>query len=218
MKILISLTGRIIRKIFGKNSVKKIYLSKYLLTIFLKTILLRLNNSKFLLWPIRHLGMLYLLLELKKIFKNKNFTFFLFDGALLGCIRQGAVAGRGKDLDIGVIVGNTKEKALLIKILKNRFMIKEITKDNFHLIHKKLNNFVDLSIFKFQNKQKNLCFYSGIKKKKMLLKTSYILPLKNKTLYFENCKIPNKAENLLKIFYGDDYLIPDKKSQLFLKK
>ena len=86
MKILISLTGRIIRKIFGKNSVKKIYLSRYLLTIFLKTILLRLNNLKFLFWPIRHLGMLYLLLELKKIFKNKNFTFFLFDGALLGCI------------------------------------------------------------------------------------------------------------------------------------
>lgn len=218
MKILISFTGRIIRKIFGKNSVKKVYLYKYLLTIFLKTILLRLNNSKYLLWPIRHLGMLYLLLELKKIFKNKNFTFFLFDGALLGCIRQGAVAGRGKDLDIGVIVRNTKEEALLMKILKNEFKFREITKDNFHLIHKKLNNFADLSIFKFQNKQKNLSFYSGIKKKKMLIKTSYILPLKNKTLYFENCKVPNRTEYILKIFYGDDYLIPDKKSQLFLKK
>ena len=101
-------------------------------------------------------------------------------------------------------------------MLKNKFIIKKVNKGNFHLIHKKLNNFADLSFFKFTNKRKYLSFYSGIKKKKIIVKSMNILPFKTKPLYYEKCLIPNNSKLILKILYGDKFLTPDKKSQLFL--
>ena len=65
-------------------------------------------------------------------------------GLLLGCIRQGAIAGRGKDLDIGMIVETKNDEKKIKKILMNKFRVKKINKSNFHLIHEKLNIFADL--------------------------------------------------------------------------
>lgn len=216
MKKIISFIGLTIKFFFGNKSIKKIYFYKHLLSIFFKTISLRSSNLKFFFWPIRHLGMLYLLTYLKKVFENSNYKFFLFDGALLGCIRQGAVAGRGKDLDIGMIIETRNDEKKIIKMLKNKFIIKKVNKGNFHLIHKKLNNFADLSFFKFTNKRRYLSFYSGIKKKKIIVKSMNILPFKTKPLYYEKCLIPNNSKLILKILYGDKFLTPDKKFQLFL--
>ena len=150
MKKIISFIGLSIKFFFGNDSIKKIYLYKFLLSIFFKTIILRCTNLRFFFWPIRHLGMLYLLIYLKKIFENSNYKFFLFDGALLGCIRQGAIAGRGKDLDIGRIVETKNDEKKIVKILMNKFRVKKINKSNFHLIHEKLNI---LLIYHFLNLQ-----------------------------------------------------------------
>ena len=45
----------------------------------------------------------------KKIFSNLKISYFIFFGALLGAIRQNAVAGSAKDLDI-IILNYDKKK------------------------------------------------------------------------------------------------------------
>ena len=91
------------------------------------------------------------------------------DGALLGSIRQGAIAGRGSDLDIGVVTESEENEKLLISLLQKKFRIKKTSKTSFHIVHEKINIFADLSFFRYIENGTKLYFHWGNDKKKLLL-------------------------------------------------
>jgi len=219
MKFLISFVGSIIRKIFGESSVQKIYLFKFKISIFFTTLSLRRQKFNYFFWPVRHLGMLFMLKRLNNFFQGINIDFFLMDGALLGAIRQGSIAGRASDLDIGVVSRNEEEEKYLMNFLiDKKFRIRKTSKTSFHIFHEKINIFADLSFFRHSDDGVNFYFHWGNEKKKLLVKKSEILPLKFGQLYYENCYIPNKSEKMLEMIYGKNFLTPiNKKNQFYLK-
>ena len=74
------------------------------LEFFLITLRFRISNTKYFFLPSRHIGAIILLDKLSKIFKQNNFSFFLWSASLLGVIRnQNAIAGSVRDIDIAMI-------------------------------------------------------------------------------------------------------------------
>lgn len=219
MKFFISFVGSAIRKVFGDSSIQKIYLLKFKVSIFFTTLSLRVQKFNYFFWPVRHLGMLFMLKRLNNFFKEIDLDFFLMDGALLGSIRQGTIAGRGSDLDIGVVSENeNKEKYLMNLLLEKNFRIRKTSKTSFHIIHEKINIFADLSFFRPSDDGECLYFHWGNEKKKLIIKKTEILPLKTNRLYNENCYIPNNSEKILEMIYGKNFLTPiNKKNQFYLR-
>ena len=217
MSKIIKFIGVTIRFFFGKNSVNKIYFYKFLISVFFITFKLRLSSPKYLFWSIRHVGMLYLLLNLKQFLIKNKYDFFLFDGALLGSVRQGAIAGRGKDLDIAILIENKNQRKKLISLLKKNFIVKATGPDTCHIFLRNINLFADLIIFSNSKDGKKIFYFSKFYKKKIEYNKSYVFPLKLNNLYYQKCLVPNKSKKILKIIYGRNFLIPNKKNQLYLR-
>tara|TARA_B110000003_G_C16651054_1_gene534145 strand:+ start:899 stop:1654 length:756 start_codon:yes stop_codon:yes gene_type:complete len=94
--------------------------------------------KKIFVMPTRHVLCIDIYCKLKKILDNKNINFFLFAGCMLGAYRQGAFAGRPKDLDF----------MILNKDFNKLISLKEEIRKKFKL-----------DIAKFEDKKKNL-FYN----------------------------------------------------------
>ena len=159
--------------------------------------------------------MLFMLKKLNYFFKDLNFNFFLMDGALLGSIRQGAIAGRGSDLDIGVVTESEENEKLLISLLQKKFRIKKTSKTSFHIVHEKINIFADLSFFRYIENGTKLYFHWG-NDKKIVINKSDILPLKKNMLYHQDCYIPNETSKMLRMIYGENFLTPINKKINFI--
>ena len=79
--------------------------------------LFRINK----LVPINHLIAIDIIQELSKIYESYGVKFFLTGGQLLGAVRQGAFAGRPKDVDLGLIDTHFDKFYKNIDLIKKNF-------------------------------------------------------------------------------------------------
>ena len=79
--------------------------------------LFRINK----LVPINHLIAIDIIQELSKIYEPYGVKFFLTGGQLLGAVRQGAFAGRPKDVDLGLIDTHFDKFYKNIHLIKKNF-------------------------------------------------------------------------------------------------
>ena len=192
---------------------KKYYIYK-LFKIFITTFFLRFKRINYIFLSVLHLASINLLLKFKILSKNK-FIFFLFDGALLGAVRQGAIAGRAKDVDLGIICNNETEILEITKYLKEEFKIKFTGKKSCHLFYKD-NSFIDLSFFILDEKKEKIYHYNNPLKKEMIFNKNDFFPFIEKKLYFENFYVPNNYGKILVDLYTHEWKKYKTKNQINL--
>lgn len=190
--------------------------------LFIRTFKLRFINKKYIFLPSRHIGAIYLLNKLSKIFYKKKISFFLWDASLLGAARnQNAIAGSASDIDIGIIYKKEDHLKFLLS-LKKYFKLK------FHHNYSSLQLFhdfglIDISLFNQVGsnlkikldiplkKRKN----KSLKTKKYLFKLSDFKPFLKGRIYSKKYFIPKNFTFLLKKTYGLSWRAPDKKEQVY---
>jgi phosphorylcholine metabolism protein LicD len=195
---------------------KKFY---YILTLNLRFKFFNLENIFFI--PTRHLICINIYSELTKIFLKNKINFFLFSGLLLGAVRQGAFAGRPKDLDIGILEDDFFKLLNIKTQIKKKFSL-QIAKDKDKkkrkfLVEKK--NFlmrihgilVDIFIFK-KIKKNNVKYWKCLNPD---ISNAYLFPyedliqLKRINIYGKlPVNIPRNAKNFLKYKYGSNWKNP----------
>ena len=155
--------------------------------------------------------------------ENSNTHPFLIYGTLLGKIRNNNLICHDYDVDFGIKGDeyNSFKESIKREVQKNNgykiycnefFGYKAI-----HIIHKKTNISADITPF-YENKNNNVTrnvprFYSKfiLKESNTIYPNNWIYPL-NKTLFLNRLTyIPNNSHELLKCYYGENYLIPDQK-------
>ena len=198
---------------------------------YFNIIFLRLKYPQYLSLPSKHLHAICVTNKFLKVLKPKKIDFFLMGGCLLGAVRQGAFAGRPKDVDLGIKEHQVSKLLDAVPLLVKHGATNIIVpaghveiKPNGQRLKKRLHIILDgIRIdIEFFRKEK----YHGIE---MWLninrKTSYIndisIPdlenLKPVKAYGKTFMFPANPEIYLEKYYGKNWRIPDKK-QFFWKK
>jgi len=193
---------------------------------FVKCLKFRFTNFKFIFLPSRHIGAIIMLDKITQIFKKENITFFLWDGCLLGAVRnQNAIAGSASDVDLGIIFNKKKHLKILLSF-KKEFKLKFHNNYNavqlfhdvglvdislFSLKRSKLEIIVDIALGKEINTRNSKNYV----KKKLYYKFSDFAPFRTSTIYSKKFLIPKNSNFLLKKRYGSNWKSPDKKKQVY---
>lgn len=191
------------------NFLRKI---KYDMIFFKKSLMLKINKKT-------------MLKRLHDFLNINNIGYWLEYGTLLGAIRQGSILSHDYDLDIGI---NQKEWNLNLrnKIIEQGFILtREISVDG--IIIEESYSFKGISVDLFFCSIKNDIIstpvfrpFQGLTWKDSILKKSGVeLYLFNnkyngfETIQFENelWHIPKNYKAHLISYYGEDYIIPNKK-------
>lgn len=181
--------------------------------MFIKTFFLRLLYIKYFFLPSKHLGAIYLLKKISKIFKKNNKKFFLWEASLLGVTRgQRAIAGSASDIDLAIIL--KKKDLKFLNNLKKKFKIK------FHFKFNSVQLFHPFGIIDFALFNKKGKYYEhSIDNPKIIkyrINKNKFLPFKKTIMYNMNFLIPNNSLFLVKKFYGPKWKTPHKKRQVYL--
>lgn len=203
------------------NKIKIIILSiliLLLLYIFITYISLYIRRNVNVILRLEILNQLYnILTEASQLSNTKP---FLLHGTLLGYIRNNDLICYDFDIDVGILNNEYDKLYNSLKILVKNYYTDYIIFNTqlfgyrqIKLIHKKTLLNLDICDFVMQDNSisKNLpafiCYLTdgGIHK----VPITYYLPLQ--PVIFKNRKIfiPNNPHKLLKINYGNKYLIPD---------
>tara|TARA_B100000963_G_scaffold352213_1_gene365043 strand:- start:4688 stop:5125 length:438 start_codon:yes stop_codon:yes gene_type:complete len=142
-------------------------------------------------------------------------SYFIFFGALLGAIRQNAVAGSAKDLDI-IILNYDKKK---INKLKNIFInkgykFKQVSKHQIQFML--VNKFSCIDIY-FLICRKGKYFIKPKGFKNFYFHLSETKNIRKKKIYDLQVNIPKNYRSLLKRLYGNTWQVPNKTNQFVIK-
>lgn len=141
------------------------------------------------------------LLTVKKCFDQYNLTFGLLYGTLLGAIRENNFIEHDEDTDTFIL---EEDRELLLSTLFELrdlgFEVGRYVDDLLSIV--KDGEYIDIYIYKRLNK--NTRTNGGY-----VIDANYLENLVDYKLFGVNFKIPNNAEKLLVILYGNDWRIPD---------
>ena len=217
-----------IKKNLNKDQFDKIIL----LYFFFKTLHLRvkyfyLKNILFI--PSRHLLAINIYSKLLFILKKKNIKIFLLEGLLLGAIRQGAFAGRPKDLDFGILENDYQKFLSLKKEFEKNFNLNVADPDDkkkrkLIINHKNIwlridTILIDIFILKeiTKNKKKYWGFIHPEFKDKYFFDYNDLINLKKIKIYGNfQVYIPQKSHMYLKKFFGKNWKKFKKNSKNFV--
>jgi hypothetical protein len=243
MKKIISKILKIIlhKKIYNNRRNYSLFIFYSNFEFFIKTLKLRIKNKKHFFLPSRHIGAIYLLNKLTKIFNKGGIKFFLWDASLLGAARnQKAIAGSAGDIDIAMIFSKKKNLKFILS-LKKIFKIRILNNYNsIQLFHK--FGLIDISLFQQKGTHFQLSVLDVAKDKgpvdknkfsitilksltarkfdksltkKIIYHKKKFLPFKKKKLYSKKYLVPNNYLSIIKKTYGSKWKTPDKKEQVY---
>jgi phosphorylcholine metabolism protein LicD len=180
---------------------------------------LRFKYPLYIRLPSAHIYALYILIKFSKILKLKKIDFFLNGGALLGAVRQSSLAGRPRDVDLGIKEDQlTRLLDLIPLFIKSGAITIRGEPYNTFARLQVLYPFtiVDIEIYKKKNLG-NKEFWLGesdIQYKKEwgitfpIEDLRKLVPIK---IYGKNFLSPSNPKLYLEKKYGKNWKIPDKK-------
>ena len=220
-----------IKNFIKKNLNKDQFDKVVLLYFFFKTLHLRvkyfyLKNILFI--PSRHLLAINIYSKLFFILRKNNIKIFLLEGLLLGAIRQGAFAGRPKDLDFGILENDYQKFLRLKKEFEKNFNLNVADPDDkkkrkIIINHKNIwlridTILIDIFILKkiTKNKKKYWGFIHPEFKGKYFFDYDDLVNLKKIKIYGNfQAYIPRKSKLYLKKFFGSNWKKFKKNSKNF---
>ena len=171
-------------------------------------------------YPTRNAIMTKLLQIIMEAAKDSNVKPFMLYGTLLGQARQNDFICYDYDIDMGIM--ETEYETLHNQLKSNiknysDYYIKEKKLFGYRcvvLVHSETNINADISEFILKNNQiaRNVPkLYSRyiLKESQVDYPKEWILPIKSIEFKNINTFIPNQPEQLLRTYYGKDFLIPD---------
>ena len=215
-------------KYYNNRHVSKPYLVYYrieknvkFLLVFLRTFYIRLIKIKFILLPTKHLVAYICYKKFMNISEINKENIFLFGAALRGVERnQGACAGSAKDLDLCILLEEGEFEIFKKCLIKNynEKKLKFLNNDNsVHILFTEYSYYIDLVFFK--KKQNVYTSKSSYPYPKcMNFNESDFLPSKNRLIYGIKAYIPNNSKKILKILFGENWINPDKKKQVYISE
>lgn len=139
--------------------------------------------------------------DLKHCLNKNQIEFFLISGTLLGCIREGALLGHDKDIDIGVW-HTTNYRALKLAFQKSGlFYI--LPSSNKKLLVVRHVNGIAIDVFIHEQNNEGCWHYGG---KCKWLNTPF--KLKSHQFLGTSYMIPENHDQYLTENYGDDWRLP----------
>jgi hypothetical protein len=158
--------------------------------------------------------------SLKKIIEITEGNCFLIYGTLLGAVRDKGFIPWDNDMDLGILEEDWKDEYLTA--IENSFGVKVYRWITDEIVHKsKIGNISHLSIqcpehicFDIFTKGKGGYRYYSVEQEKLIIRfpERFVKPLKTIDFYDIKVKVPKNAKKFLKWNYGENWIIPDKRS------
>ena len=176
----------------------------------------KIRQPKYFFYPYRHVVAINYLNIARKLLEEENIEYFITAGALLGAIRQGAIAGGAHDCDIGIKDNSNdtdlKLSRVLVKLKKKGFIIEKLKgEDSWHARRWYLVDFAIYRKIKIEDK----IYWSHHNSLEQIWKVeeSSLDNLKKIQFYDFYIEAPSKPEKLVEVIYGSDWMKPHKKKQ-----
>lgn len=143
------------------------------------------------------------LIDLNNFFHANNIEMFLVSGTLLGCIRENALLGHDKDIDVGV--WDACDKLQLLERIRKSGLFMELRSRSEEILRLKHVNGINIDVF-YHFQEPDDYWHGGVKMK------WHNTPFQLETRSFldEKFLIPTNAELYLAENYGDTWREPIK--------
>ena len=176
----------------------------------------KLKQPKYFFYPYRHVVAINYLNIVIGLLQDEKIEYFITAGALLGGLRQGAIAGGAHDLDIGIKESSKDTEYKLNKVLeklkKKNFDIKKLKGgDSWHARRWYL---VDFALFRKIKINNNYHWtHNNSLDQTWSTQEKSLDELKKIKFYDFYIFAPSNPEKLVETIYGSDWIQPHKKKQ-----